>query len=226
MTASISSVSSSLVLLLKMVTRSTLPFPCDRLDLPEGPQLALARALKLLHLVDRGLVRPESVAPVDQHDGLGDALKVDRPVEGRVAAADEQHPLALELLRVEHLEVETLLLERVLALDAEPPGLERADPGGDDDGARWGSRLRRSPARSGRRRPSSTRRRPVTISPRCVVAPNWSAWVAMSRTRSLASTLGKPATSKMYFSGYSAMSWPPSAGSASMMRAEAPRIPA
>jgi hypothetical protein len=30
----------------------------------------------------------------------------------------------------------------------------------------------------------------------------------------------------MYFSGYKAMSWPPSAGSASMMRAEAPRIPA
>ena len=32
-------------------------------------------------------------------------------------------------------------------------------------------------------------------------APNWSACADMSRTRSFASTLGKPATSKMYFSG-------------------------
>ena len=138
MTASSSSVSSSLVLLLKIVTPSSLPVPVDRLHLPERPQLAPALPAQLLHLIDRRRVRAEPVAPVDQHDRLGDALQVDRPVEGRVAAADEEHPLALELLRVEHLEVEPLLLESVLALDAELPGLEGADAGRDDDGARVG----------------------------------------------------------------------------------------
>ena len=38
-------------------------------------------------------------------------------------------------MRIEHLEVEALLLERILARDAEPPRLERADAGRDDDGA-------------------------------------------------------------------------------------------
>ena len=66
---------------------------------------------------------------------LASALEVHRPVERRVAAADEQHPLALELARIEHLEVEALLLEAFLALDAEPAGLEGADAGGDEDGA-------------------------------------------------------------------------------------------
>ena len=65
---------------------------------------------------------------------LAIALEVHRPVERRVAAADEQDALALELLRIEHLEVEALLLEAILALDAEPPRLERADAGRDEDG--------------------------------------------------------------------------------------------
>ena len=201
MTASISSVSSSFVLLLKMVTRSTLPLPCSAFTSQNVRRSHLPAALELLHLADRGLVGPESVAPVNQHDGLGDALEIHRPVEGGVAATDQEHPLALELLRVEHLEIETLLLETLLAIDAELPRLERPDARRDDDGPAWDTPPPKSPARSGWPHSRSTRRSPVTISPRWVEAPNWSACVAMSRTRSLASTLGKPATSKMYFSG-------------------------
>ncbi len=41
-----------------------------------------------------------------------------------------------------------------------------------------------------------------------------------------ASTLGWPGTSKIHFSGYSVVSWPPSSGSESMMRESASRMPA
>jgi hypothetical protein len=104
------------------------------LHLPERPQLALAPAVELLDLVDGCLVRPEAVAPVDEHDGFGNALQVHRPVEGRVTTTDEEHPLSLELPGIEHLEIETLLLEPILALDAELPRLERPDAGGNDNG--------------------------------------------------------------------------------------------
>ena len=76
----------------------------------------------------------EAISPVDQHDGLGDPLKIHGPVECRVAPSDEQDPLALELLRIQHLEVESLLLELVLTFDPQPPGLERPDTGRDHDG--------------------------------------------------------------------------------------------
>ena len=215
-----------MVLLLKMVTRSSLPFPCRAFTSQNVRSSHRLSAVQLLHLIDRGRMGPEPIAPVNQHDRLGDALEVDRPVEGRVAAADQQHPLTLELPRVEHLEVEPRLLVVLLALDPELPGLEGSDAGRDDDGPGRIVVVTSSPARSDSSSPFSTRRSPVTISPRWVVAPNCSPCVAMSRTRSLARTFGKPATSKMYFSGYSAISCPPSAGKASMIRAEAPRMPA
>src|SRR5919199_1761087 len=47
-----------------------------------------------------------------------------------------------------------------------------------------------------------------------------------SSTRSLARIRGWPGTSKIHFSGYSVVSWPPSSGSESMMRADASRMPA
>ena len=56
---------------------------------------------------------------------------------------------------------------------------------------------------------------------------NWS--IACSRsfsTSSRASTRGWPGTSKIHFSGYSVVHWPPISGSESMMRQLAWRIPA
>ena len=49
----------------------------------------------------------------------------------------------------------------------------------------------------------------------CTGEPNCPACSDSERTRSLASILGSPPTSKMYFSGYNAVSCPPASGSAS-----------
>src|SRR3954468_20918424 len=56
---------------------------------------------------------------------------------------------------------------------------------------------------------------------------NWSRVCSRSSsTRSLASTRGWPGTSKIHFSGYSVVSWPPRSGSESMIRELASRMPA
>ncbi len=68
--------------------------------------------------------------------------------------------------------------------------------------------------------------RSITFSPKWTGCLNWKACSAIPFTRSLARTFGKPATSKMYFSGYSAVSWPPTWSRLSIRRQEAPRIPA
>src|SRR6266853_1995264 len=96
----------------------------QRFDLPERPQLALPATVELLHLIDSGLMGPKPVAPVDEHDRFRNALEIYRPVEGRVAAAHEQHPLTLELPGVEHFEEESLLLVPVLSLDPKLTRLE------------------------------------------------------------------------------------------------------
>ena len=69
-------------------------------------------------------------------------------------------------------------------------------------------------------------RNPTTFSPRWTGALNWSACSAIPFTRSLERILGKPATSKMYFSGYSAVSCPPTWSRLSIRQQEAPRMPA
>src|SRR4051794_14816348 len=62
---------------------------------------------------------------------------------------------------------------------------------------------------------------------RCTGTSNWPrACSRNSATRSLASTRRWPGTSKIHFSGYSVVSWPPSSGSESMMREDASRMPA
>src|SRR5580765_6617017 len=91
--------------------------------------------MELLYLIDGGLVRPKPVPPVDQHDRLGNALQVYGPIKSGITAPNEQDPLSLELLGVEHLEEETLLLEPLLALNAELSCLNGPDTGRNDDGA-------------------------------------------------------------------------------------------
>src|SRR5829696_9797448 len=62
---------------------------------------------------------------------------------------------------------------------------------------------------------------------RCTGTSNWPrACSRNSATRSLARTRRCPGTSKIHFSGYSVVSWPPSSGSESMMREDASRMPA
>ncbi len=108
----------------------------QRLDLPERSQLAFAAAVELLDLIDGGLMGSKAIAPVDEHDRLGNALEIHRPVEGRIAATHQQHPLVLELFGVDHLEEESLLLVAVLSFDPQLPCLEGPDARGDYDGLR------------------------------------------------------------------------------------------
>ena len=62
---------------------------------------------------------------------------------------------------------------------------------------------------------------------RCTGTSNCSsAWRRSDSTRSFARTFGWPGTSKIHFSGYSAVSWPPICGSESTIRDDASRIPA
>src|SRR5215203_482234 len=50
-------------------------------NFPEGAEITFSAALQFLNLVDGCLVSSESISAVYQHDGLGYALEVHRPVE-------------------------------------------------------------------------------------------------------------------------------------------------
>ena len=56
--------------------------------------------------------------------------------------------------------------------------------------------------------------------------PNGPAWATRLATRSRPLTAGKPATSRISFSGYMAVTWPPGSGSASITATDSPRNPA
>ncbi len=70
---------------------------------------------------------------MDQRDRFRDPAKIVGPVERGVAAAHDQAPLSgqRQLVLDQVLHAETL--EALDPVDLEPPRLERADPGGDDD---------------------------------------------------------------------------------------------
>ena len=88
-------------------------------------------------------------------------------------------------------------------------------------------RERRSPLSVLSTTRSSSQAISCAVVSRCTGTSNWpSACVRSSATRSLARIRGWPGTSKIHFSGYSVVSWPPSSGSESMMREDASRMPA
>src|SRR5207302_9173153 len=92
--------------------------------------------LELAGLVHRRLERAEAVAAVDERDRVaGRVLQAERPVERRVAAADDHALLADEDALLTHDVVEPLALPFVDALDAELARLERAVARGDDERA-------------------------------------------------------------------------------------------
>jgi hypothetical protein len=109
-------------------TCSTPSAPVDAGDLGEGHH-PHGRGVQLL---DGVLVRPEPVATVDQRDRRRDALEVERPVDGRVAATDDEHVLVAHRLELADEVDEAPSLERVRV--GQRPRRERADPAGDDHG--------------------------------------------------------------------------------------------
>jgi len=112
-----------------MVTRSIRP--ADFLELPERAQLHLAGAGQRLNLIHCRLVGAEAVAAVNHHDRLRDPLQIHRPVECRVAAADDEDALAGEGARIQHAIMQTLLVPLIHVFERQLPRGERPDPAGD-----------------------------------------------------------------------------------------------
>ena len=92
-------------------------------------------ATSSLHLRDRGRRGAELGAAVHQRQARGGRREIHRPVERRVATAEDHQRLAAVLGGAAHPVVDLAALERLAARHAEAPRLERADAGGDHDRA-------------------------------------------------------------------------------------------
>src|SRR5881227_3199506 len=79
---------------------------------------------------DRRRVRAEPVPAVDEGDRAGEAVQALGPVEGAVAATDDDHVLAAVVRQARHEVGEPPPF--VLLTAGEPPGRERPDPAGHD----------------------------------------------------------------------------------------------
>ena len=97
----------------------------QRRQLAEG-QIHLARRHQLAHRVDRMRRGAEFVAPVHKGDACRDGLQIQRPVQRRVAAADDQHALATETLHLAHRIEDRFAFVVFYARNRGPLGLERA----------------------------------------------------------------------------------------------------
>ena len=82
-----------------------------------------------LHPGDGRGVRAELVPPVHQRHRLGQRLQGQRPVERRVAAADDDHVLAGQLVELRHEEDDAVAGE--LVRGRQRPGREAAQAAGD-----------------------------------------------------------------------------------------------
>ena len=87
-------------------------------------------------LLDRRLVGAEAVAAMHERHALGGVEQVDDPVAGAVAAADDDHALALELALGADEVVRAAALPGGHVVVGQLLGLEGAVPAGDDHGAR------------------------------------------------------------------------------------------
>src|SRR5512132_130914 len=81
-------------------------------------------------------MRPVLVAPVDERHGLRAVPQLLRPVEGRIAAADDDDALIPELLGVRHTIEDSAAVPRLGAGLGQAPWRESTDSARDDDRAR------------------------------------------------------------------------------------------
>ena len=84
-----------------MAPESLPPSPSSDSDLTDL-QIHLSGSHQRAHLLDAVGRGAEIVAPVQQRHALGDRMKVERPVERGIAAADDQDVLVAELLHLAH----------------------------------------------------------------------------------------------------------------------------
>jgi hypothetical protein len=112
------------------------PAHVDVGQLVEGVQRRPAGLHRRLELGHRRAVGAEAVAAVHQRHVLGAPDELRAPVERRVAAADDHHPLAPVVVGVRDHVVDAAPVPPLGDGLRQPPRAERADAGRDHDGAR------------------------------------------------------------------------------------------
>ena len=151
---------------------------------------------------------------------LGDRFEHQRPVERRVAAADDDDVLPLIHGGIGH-EMDQAAAEVLTARRQGPRG-EGADAAGDDDGAALDAIAGRRRDREG----AITAFEPHRLLTEQIVRRERRGLFESCSTRSRPRMAGKPATSKIDFSGYIAVIWPPGSSSESSTAVESVRTPA
>ena len=147
-------------------------------------------------LRDRRAVRAEAIAPMHERHARRAIEQLRAPVERRVAAADDHDALPRNSFGIGHHVEDAAPVPRLGARLRQPPRREGADARRDDD------RPRRKAVLLG-----DEHEVPVLLLQPDHALAEMDRLVELRRllrerfTRSLASTFGKPATSKMYFSG-------------------------
>ena len=142
---------------------SAVTWPMSSLIFPVGDERA--------HLLDRVGRAAELVAPVQQRQAFGDRLEVERPVERRVAAADDEHVLAAQVLHAAHGVVHGRALVGLDAFERRTLRRERAAARGDHDDLGAGTDLPAS-VRDPEAAVSPSAPASSTRSPRWNCAPN------------------------------------------------------
>src|SRR3984893_648291 len=89
----------------------------------------------LLHAGDPGGRGAEFVPAMHQHQARGPGQQLERPVERRVATAEDHQMLARQLGRALHPVLDGAAFESVRALESDPPRLKGADAGRNPYGA-------------------------------------------------------------------------------------------
>ena len=101
------------------------------MQLVEGQEVGPARRRRRLHLPDGGGVGPKPVGAVHQRHMGGPIRQLMRPIERRVASADDDDPPAAEFVGIEHHLIDAPPVPGLGERVGEPARRECPDPGGD-----------------------------------------------------------------------------------------------
>jgi hypothetical protein len=112
----------------------------DLLDMPlarNGFELVESEDVhgRVMQFFDRSLVSSKRIAAMDERDGIGDTVERVGPIDGTIAAADDEEIFAAEIFGTGDRVINSAALEVCSGFDIQPLGLKRPDAGGDEDRA-------------------------------------------------------------------------------------------